>query len=212
MLVAALAGMADLAEVSRAIAAAGGSLTDLAAAERAGLLRVTPAGVVFSHPLARAAVLAGSDVAERTAGHRALAGVLDGDRRAWHLAALADRPRRAGRRRAGRRRAAGRHRGSRAAMSAAYERAAGLSADPAARGRRLALAAEAAVDAGQLPRAADLAEQAGGLAADPVQAATLARVRAVLQCEAGRPADAAGFLLDGAALLGRADPGTRRRW
>ena len=92
VLVAALGGMAELAEVSRAIAAAGGSLTDLAAAERAGLLRVTPAGVIFSHPLVRAAVLAGSDVAERMAGHQALAGVLDGDRRAWHLAALATAP------------------------------------------------------------------------------------------------------------------------
>ena len=77
VLVAALGGLADLAEVSRAIAASGGSLTDLAVGERAGLVRVTPAGVIFSHPLARAAVLAGSDVAERAAAHRALAGVLD---------------------------------------------------------------------------------------------------------------------------------------
>lgn len=208
VLVAALGGMADLAEVSRAVAAAGGSLTDLAAAERAGLARVTPAGVIFSHPLVRSAVLTGTDVAERMAVHRALASVLDGDRRAWHLAALTDGPDEqvaaeldAAARRAG-------HRGSRAAMSAAYERAAVLSADPAARGRRLALAAEAAADAGQLPRAAGLAEQAGQLATDPVQAATLARVRAELRFEAGRPADAAGFLLDGAALLGHADPDT----
>jgi DNA-binding CsgD family transcriptional regulator len=208
VLVAALAGMADLAEVSRAIAAAGGSLTDLAAAERAGLVRVRPAGVIFSHPLARAAVLAGSDVAERTTAHRALAGVLDGDRRAWHLAALADGPDEqvaaaldAAARNAG-------DRGSAAAMSAAYERAAELSADPAAKGRRLILAAEAASHAGQLPRAADLAGQADGLPADPLQAATLARVRAELRFEAGRPADAAGFLLDGAALLGPADPDT----
>jgi DNA-binding CsgD family transcriptional regulator len=206
VLIAALAGMAALAEVSRAIAAAGGSLTDLAAAERASLLRVTPAGVSFSHPLARAAVLAGSDVAERMAGHRALAGVLEDDRRAWHLAALAAGPDEeiaagldAAADRAGRR-------GSRAAMSAAYERAAGLSADPAAKGRRLALAAEAAADAGQQQRAADLAEQAGRLATDPEQAATLARVRAQLEFEAGRPADAADLLLDGAALLGQADP------
>jgi DNA-binding CsgD family transcriptional regulator len=196
VLVAALAGMADLAEVSRAIAAAGGSLTDLAAAERAGLVR-----------LARAAVLASSDVGERTAGHRALAGVFDGDRRAWHLAALADGPDEqvaaeldAAAQRAGRR-------GSRAAMSAAYERAAGLSAEPAARGRRLALAAEAAGHAGQLPRAADLAGQAGRLAADPAAAGALARVRAQLELEASRYADAAGFLLDAAALLGPADPG-----
>jgi DNA-binding CsgD family transcriptional regulator len=208
VLVAALGGMADLAEVSRAVAAAGGSLTDLAGAERAGLVRVTPAGVVFSHPLAQAAVLAGTDVAERAAAHRALAGVLDGDRRAWHLAALADGP---DEQVAAELDAAARNagvRGSAAAMSAAYERAAGLSAGPAARGRRLILAAEAAAGAGQLPRAADLAGQADGLTADPVQAATLARVRAALQFGVGRPAEAAGFMLDGAALLCDAEPGT----
>jgi DNA-binding CsgD family transcriptional regulator len=212
VLVAALGGMAALAEASRAIAGAGGSLTDLATAERAGLVRVTPGGVVFTHPLARAAVLAGSDVAERAAAHRALAGVLDGDRRAWHLAALADGPDEqvaeeldATARKAG-------VRGSAAAMSAAYERAAGLSADPAAKGRRLILAAQAALAAGQLPRAADLAEAAdpaeAAEAADPVQTAALARVRAALQFEAGRCADAAGFMLDGAALLCDAEPGT----
>src|SRR6516165_7991837 len=208
VLVAALAGLADLAEVSRAVAAAGGSLTDLAAAERAGLVRVAPTGVSFSHPLARAVVLAGSDVAERTAAHRALASVFDDDRRAWHLAALADGPDElvaaeldAAAQRAG-------WRGSRAAMSAAYERAAALSADPAARGRRLALAAEAAADAGQPPRAADLAGQADGLPTDPAAAATLARVRGRLLFEAGQPAEAARHVLDGAALLASADRGT----
>jgi DNA-binding NarL/FixJ family response regulator len=208
VLIAALGGMAGLAEVSRAIVAAGGSLTDLAAAERAALLRVTPAGVSFSHPLVRAAALAASDVGERMAGHRALAGVLEDDRRPWHLAALAAGPdeeiaaeldtaaQRAG------------HRGSRAAMSAAYERAAGLSAGRAARGRRLVLAARAAFDAGQLTRAAALARQAEEVAGGPASAAALAWVHAMLCREAGRAADAAGFQLDGAALLGGADPGT----
>jgi len=206
VLVAALGGMADLAEVSRAIAAAGGSLTDLAEAERAGLVRVTPAGVSFTHPLARAAVLAGSDVAERMAGHQALASVLDGDRRAWHLAALADGP---DEQVAAELDAAARHArdlGSGAAMSAAYERAAALSPDAAARGRRLALAAEAAFDAGQLTRAADLVGQAEKLPTDPAAAATLARVRGVMYWEAGRPADAVDAVLDGAALIGRTDP------
>jgi DNA-binding CsgD family transcriptional regulator len=142
------------------------------------------------------------------AGHRALAGVLQDDRRAWHLAALAAGPDEeiaagldAAAQRAG-------HRGSRAAMSAAYERAAGLSAGRAARGRRLVLAARAAFDAGQLTRAADLARQAEEVAGGPVSAAALAWVRAMLCREAGRASDAAGFLLDGAALLGGADPGT----
>jgi hypothetical protein len=93
-------------------------------------VRLTPAGASFAHPLARAAVLAGSDVAERAAAHRALASVLDGDRRVWHLAALADGP---DERVAAELDAAARHaggRGSAAAMSAAYERAAALSPDP----------------------------------------------------------------------------------
>ena len=97
VLVAALGGMADLAEVSRAIAATGGSLTDLAAAERAGLLRVTPAGVSFSHPLTRAAVVASSDVAGRTTAHRSLAGVLDGRPAGLASCGPGDRPRRGGR-------------------------------------------------------------------------------------------------------------------
>ena len=44
--------------------------------------------------------------------------------------------------------------------------------------------------------------------ADPAAAVTLARVRAQLEFEAGRPADAAGTLLEWAAMLGPADPGT----
>jgi hypothetical protein len=42
---------------------------------------------------------------------------------------------------------------------------------------------------------------------DPVAAATLARVRAQLEFEAGRPADAAGIMLDWVAMLGPADLG-----
>ena len=203
-------GGLDQAAAEQLLAGAGlvRAVRDQLIAEAAGLVRVTPAGVIFSHPLARAAVLAGSDVAERAAAHRALAGVLDGDRRAWHLAALADGPDEqvaaeldAAAQRADRR-------GSRAAASAAYERAAALSAGLAAKGRRLALAAEAATDAGQLPRAADLAGRAGQLVTDPAAAMVMARVRAQLEFEAGRPADSVGILLEWAALLGPADPGT----
>src|SRR5260370_1426867 len=98
-------------------------------------------------------------------------------------------------------------RGSRAAASAAYERAAALSAGPAAKGRRLALAAAAATDAGQLPRAADLAGQAGQLVTDPAAAMVMARVRAQLEFEAGRPAGAAGLPAGWGAPLGPGAPG-----
>ena len=152
------------------------------------------------------------DVAERMAGHQALAGVLDGDRRAWHLAALAAGPDEqvaaeldAAAQRAGRR-------GSRAAMAAAYERAAGLSADPAARGRRLALAAEAAADAGQQPRAADLAEQAGRLVTDPGHAAMLARVRASCSSRPAGPPMRQAFCWTGPRCSAPRTRTPRRRW
>jgi DNA-binding CsgD family transcriptional regulator len=207
VLIAALDGTADLAEVSRAIDAAGGSLTDLAPAERAGIARVTPAGITFSHPLARAAVRAGADVAARMVAHRALAGVLDDDRRAWHRAALATGPDEqvaaeldAAARRAG-------ERGSPAAMSAAYEKAAELSASPAERGLRLILAVDAAAGAGQMDRGRMLARRADPLVSSPRLKAALARVNAVMLFQAGRPAEAAEALFDGAALLDRDDSG-----
>jgi DNA-binding CsgD family transcriptional regulator len=137
--------------------------------------------------------------------HRALASVLDGDRRVWHLAAVADGPDEevaaqlvAAAERASRQ-------GSRAAASAAYERAARLSPDPQARGSRLALAASAAADAGQLPRAADLAMQVGCVPADPAAAAALAGAQMEVELEAGRPAEAVRYALDGATLLATTD-------
>src|SRR5262249_13969824 len=56
-------------------------------------------------------------------------------------------------------------------------------------------------------RAAGLAAQAGQLVTDPAAAMVMARVRAQLEFEAGRPAEAAGILLEWAAMLGPADPG-----
>jgi len=210
LLIAALARTANLTEVSQAVGATGGSLTDLAPAEHNGLLRVTPAGVAFSHPLVRAAAWAGFDVADRMAAHQALAKVLDGERRAWHLAALASGPDEqvaagldAAAQHAGRR-------GNPAAASAAYERAAGLSASAAARGRRLVLASGAAADAGQLPRAADLARKAERLVTDPAVVAALAGVQAQLRYENDRPVDGASILLDGAMRLGGFDPAAAR--
>ena len=205
---ASLAGSASLTELSGALASEGGSLTDLAPAEHNGLLRVTTAGIAFSHPLIRAAALADFNVADRMAAHRALAEALHGDRRVWHLAELAAGPDEdvaagldAAAQQAGRQ-------GSPAAMSAAYERAASLSADAPSRGRRLSLAAEAAAEAGQLPRAAGLAGQATPLVTDPAALAALARVQAQLRYESDRPVDAAAMLLDGAARLAGVDPGT----
>ncbi|MDI2127048.1 LuxR family transcriptional regulator [Yinghuangia seranimata] len=208
LLVAAVDDSGALDPVARAVKELGGSMADFAAAERAGLLRVGPAGVVFRHPLVRSAARYHADIAQRTAAHRALAAVLDGDERAWHLAAVATGPDEEVA--AGLERAAARSvmRGGYAAVSAAYERAAELTADPAAKARRLVEAACAAAEAGQLPRTRELAVRASRLTGDPHLLARIAAVRATVEFEVGTLHEAARILIDGAALLEDADPAT----
>ncbi|GAA4213080.1 helix-turn-helix transcriptional regulator [Actinocatenispora rupis] len=205
VLVAALDGAGDPDGLSRAL---GGSLAALAPAERAGLLRVTRAGVVFHHPLVRTAARGASDIGERIAAHRALAEAYEGDQRAWHRAAVTvgpDESVAADLADAGRRAV---ERGGLAAASAAYERAAELSGEPEPRVRRLVSAATAAADAGQLGRAGQLADRALGHPTDPALAAGLARVRAAVARERRQPVDAARILLAGAVALSGTDPVT----
>ncbi|MET9251418.1 AAA family ATPase [Nonomuraea sp. NPDC003709] len=71
-------GAAGAAETGRA------ALHEL---EVAGLVRVEGASVRFRHPLIRSAVHEAAAPASRRAAHEALAGLSEGDRRAWHLAA-----------------------------------------------------------------------------------------------------------------------------
>lgn len=93
--------------------------------------------MTFHHPLVRTAVLLGCDIAARMAAHRALAETVGDDRRAWHLAAVTLRPDEevAGKLEGLALRA--RQRGGQAAVSAAYARAAELSADPGQAVRRV---------------------------------------------------------------------------
>ncbi|GAA2209629.1 LuxR family transcriptional regulator [Nonomuraea monospora] len=241
LLVAALDDSGDLDTLNRALRGMGVSLTDFAAAERADLLRITGAGVVFRHPLVRTAARLAADVAQRVAAHQALATATDEDRRAWHLAAVAMGPDEqvAGALEEAAVRAASR--GGRAAASAGYERAAQLSAEPAARARRWAAAASAALDAGLWRRAEELTRRASpagspagsppmpqtvppaapsgvlptvptaavpGAAFGPAVWAELARVRAMLAFQDGRPLEATRLLHGGVEALGQTDPET----
>ncbi|MFG6195543.1 LuxR C-terminal-related transcriptional regulator [Nonomuraea sp. JJY05] len=73
-------------------AAPGGAAAGRAALhelEVAGLVRVEGASVRFRHPLIRSAVHEAAAPASRRAAHEALAGLSQGDHRAWHLAAAA---------------------------------------------------------------------------------------------------------------------------
>ena len=117
----------------------------------------------FRHPLVRAAIHQRAPLAERLAAHRALAGaadpVRDPDHRAWHLAAAATGPDEAVATALEATAGRARERSGHAAAAAAYERAARLSTDPAARIGRLLLAAESAAES-PLQQAGALADRA----------------------------------------------------
>ncbi|TVT48116.1 AAA family ATPase [Amycolatopsis rhizosphaerae] len=200
LLVAASEENGDLSLVLRAAARLGADTDDLEAAEESGLLVLQGTSVRFKHPLARAAVVQSATLARRLAAHRALAAALAGsdapDRRAWHLAAAAtgpDEPIATLLEETGCRVAA---RSGYAAQSAALERAAELSVDPAARARRLVGAAEAACRAGELHRAMTLAGRVDRTRAARLHQVRLARVRATVEFETGSPATSGRLLLD----------------
>jgi DNA-binding CsgD family transcriptional regulator len=147
--------------------------------------------------LVRSAIYRAATSAQRRAAHRALADVLTGDpdRRAWHLAAAADRPDEdiAALLDAVARRATGR-RGHEAAASA-WARAAELTPDQEARATRFAAAAQAAWFAAQPVRARSLAEAALVDAADPLRRADLDRLRARIEWNLNSPLVAQRILL-----------------
>ncbi|RKT53010.1 helix-turn-helix transcriptional regulator [Saccharothrix australiensis] len=215
LLTAAAEETGELAVVLRAAAALGATVEDLAPAERAGLVRrddTDGAAIRFRHPLLRAAVHQRAPLARRLAVHRALAAALDSpehaDRRAWHLATAAtgvDEEVAAALERTA---ARARERRGHEAAAAAYERAAHLSAEPADRARREALAAEAALEAGDLARARALGDRAGRrLGEDPAMHARITQVRALADFWQGSYSSAHRSLLDGAALVRDTDPG-----
>jgi predicted ATPase len=182
LLLAAAESSGDLVQVLSAASALGAGPGALAAAERAGLVAVDEARLVFRHPLVRAAAYHSAPLASRQAAHRALADVLDGQldpdrRRAWHRAAAAsgwdeqvavELVETAERYRT---------RGGYAAVSAAYERAAQLTPDSHIRAQRLLAAATAAADAGQADRANRLTNHAQQLADDALLLAEIALLR-----------------------------------
>jgi DNA-binding CsgD family transcriptional regulator len=209
LLAAASENSGDLGVLLDAAAALGVGAAALARAEQAGLIGIADHTVTFRHPLVRAALYHGAMLDQRLAVHRALAGALrspaDADRRAWHLAAAATGPdeevaaeleRTAGEARA---------RSGYAAAVAAYERAAQLGTDLEARPRRLAAAAEASAETGDLVHARALAARAAPLTIDPVVGARLAYVRARADVAQGQLDAAHRLLAQGAGQIASQD-------
>jgi len=193
--------------------------------------------IAFRHPLIRAAVYERAPLGQRIAVHRALADALeagaledpqDADRRAWHLAAAAAGPDDAVADALERTAVRAGQRSGYQAAAAAYERAARLSVQVGARARREALAAQSALEAGDLDYARRLADRAarrvraGGTAAgadgtvagdtaagaeDIVLRANLFQVQALAMFWRRDYPAAHRLLLDGAALIADAAPG-----
>jgi DNA-binding CsgD family transcriptional regulator len=173
-------------------------------AEAQGLLAIDDR-VRFRHPLARSAVYRSAAPGERRDAHRALADATDPstdpDRRAWHRAQAAmgvdeavagELERSADRAQA---------RGGAAAAAAFLARAAELTPDPAARGRRALAAAQAKFDAAASDAALELLATAGLAPLDELERARLERLRAEIAFTRTRGSDAPALLLDAARRL-----------
>lgn len=188
----------------------------MVAAERAGLITITPDGVAYRHPLMRSAVVAAATVSERRRAHLALADTLDviadSDRAVWHRAAAADAPDETIASRldeiAGRSRRIGGHE----AWGAAAVRAAELSPTADARAARLASAAAAAWAVGDPGRARSLAERVIATSDAPGVIAEAGRLLAFIEMNFGSPRSAHRLLVDGSRTAMEAgDFATARR-
>ncbi len=148
--------------LARAAEELGLELSDLEPGEAAGLVSLSDGVVEFRHPLARAAMYNAASVEERRRAHRALAGALpdrDADRRAWHLAAAVSGPDEVAAAALEGAAVRARARSAYASASAAFERAARLTAEEQAGDRLLYAAADAAWTAGTAERTARLIEE-----------------------------------------------------
>jgi DNA-binding CsgD family transcriptional regulator len=161
-----LAAVADRPEVAARVP--GLDAAALAPAERAGLIRIDPAGPQFTHPLVRAAVHHAVPFAERAAAHRQVAEAVrdQPDRYAWHLAAATVTPDERVAAALEESAAQARRRGGSAAAARVLERAAALSPAESDQARRLLTAAGLAQVAGQADWVSELAGRVLALTAD----------------------------------------------
>jgi DNA-binding CsgD family transcriptional regulator len=172
--------------------------------EVAEFVRLRP-DVVFRHPLIRSAIYGGALPSRRRQAHDALAratnGVVDPDRRSWHLAAAAIGPDEQVALRLEGSAERARARGGYCAESAFLSRAAELTPDDGRRGVRLLKAAEAALSGSDYRRCEALLVQAQPLAASPLTLARLQRIRGAVLAFIGRNAEGPALLAAAARAL-----------
>ncbi|MEV0686455.1 AAA family ATPase [Nocardia sp. NPDC050378] len=135
----------------------------------------------------------------------------DADLRAWHLACAATGPDEQTAAALENTADRARRRNGFHGAVAAYDRAAALSVDGAARVRRLVLAAETATEAGLTEQAARLAERAAAQVGGDEYAQRLELVRAQAEFASGTPGSAHRRFMSAARAAGTDDPATAAR-
>jgi DNA-binding CsgD family transcriptional regulator len=210
LLVAAAAGRCAVTDVNEAVARLGhgDGQAFFDEAETAGLVRLSNDGIEFSHPLVRSLAYHVAVASQRRAAHRALAETLagrDAERAAWHLAAAATGPDDAAAAALDTAATAAAGKGAPLEAAAAWERAAELSAHAERRSSRLAEAAEAALDGGDLDRVRRLTQPVPAQEQRRTRARMLA-VKGRLAVLTGQMAIAQGELAESADLIADADP------
>ena len=201
----------SLAAVMRAADQLGIDTDSLVSAERAGLVVVDGHTIQVRHPLVRSAIYQGVSSSERRSAHEALAEAMsrdvDSDRRAWHRAAAAEGPDEAVAMELESSAERARLRGGHSATAAALEKAAELSVDFDATGRRLLAAATAAWHAGEPARATALLDRASTLVASPAERTEVEHLRGIVELRCGRLLDACQILIAAAGATAPRDLG-----
>ena len=209
LVLAAASDPCGLAVLARAASALGLDLSNLEAAEEAGLVTIGDRVVEFTHPLARAAMFAEASAPERREAHAALAAALpdrDLDRRAWHLAAAsvgpddraADALAQAG--------ARAHERSAYAVAAAAFARAAALCSIDDARSQLLLSAAKAAWLAGDARRTIALLDDAQTPGVTTEVGARINHLRGEVAIRCGPVRDGYPLLVGAAAQIAGYDP------
>src|SRR5579862_1962284 len=168
--------------------------------------------VAFRHPLMRLAIYAAASAAERRAAHDAFAAAIDAtvdpDGHIWHRAAASLVPDEDVARELEASAVRARSRRDDLGGIARLERAAELTADPGRRYGRLLAAAQAALAAGALGRAAVLVDS--GRPRDELQRAQAERLRGIIGAARGQGTDRATTLLGAARAFDSLDSGLAR--
>lgn len=178
----------------------------LSPAEDAGLVRLGPGGVTFSHPLVRAAIYHGAPPSARREAHRRIAAAVPEPERSWQLAQAAPAPDEELAARLEQLGEEARRRGAPGTAATVLERSVALSPDPADATRRALATAVAAGTAGRPALARGVLDAVLPTVTDPPARADVQMLRGMAIHQGGRPREAYALLEAEADAIEAEDP------